>query len=180
MAFRAQDTAGQGGPEFGSETSGSGPDPIVILPGARPSGTAAVVSGRIRPPATRAPVSDLALRQAEPALAGQGRGVPRRLVRVPLGSVVPGKSTSSSMQVVPRPPAMRLAASAPPPRATEDAATPKPPLSTVSRAAYVLREAITIALFVATLAATYYLGRTHAFQNVIVVPEPWTRSSKLS
>lgn len=81
------------------------------------------------------------------------------------------------MRVVPAPGLMRLAASAPPPRATGDAATPK---RAASRAACRIREAVTIALFVATLAATYYLGRTHAFQNVIIVPEPWTQGSKMS
>ena len=84
---------------------------------------------------------------------------PRRLVRVPPAALM---TTASEAPVA------RLAA------------TPSASASSGSRAAYVVREAVMLVMFVVTLAATYYLGRTHAFQNVIVVPEPWSRHSTLS
>lgn len=132
----------------------------------------------------RCPVEMLpALRRAEAVLGGQERGVGRRPVRVPLDAVV-GVRTRPALPAPP--PTLRLGAS-PSSGVTREAERSAPTANdngppqvvTRSRVRAVLRELAALALLAVTLAAVYYVGRMHAFQNVIVVPEPWSTRSML-
>ena len=53
----------------------------------------------------------------------------------------------------------------------------KPLLSPKART--VLREMLFLLLFGATLAGTYYVGRLHAFHNVIVVPDTAIKGGRI-
>lgn len=156
MAFRTRGPAPDGGHESGPDRS---PAHAPALAGS---------SGRIV--AKRPAGSLLVLRRAEIALSGQARDVPRRPVRVPLAAIVHVTSRAAPDRV------LRLAAPARRPDVAASAPSPPPRRG---RVALAMREAVTLALFVATLAGMYYLGRTHGFQNVIIVPEPWSRHSAL-
>lgn len=123
-----------------------------------------------RVPATRHEAAQPpALGRAELLLAGQGRKVGSRPLRVPQDAFVP---------VAPNPftalPGRKWPALAAPSPATgaNDNAEAAP-----SRRRTVLRELVFLLIFAATLAGTYYIGRMNAATNVIVVPGPSSHRS---
>lgn len=111
-------------------------------------------------PAERAPETLPVLRRAELVLASQGRAIARRATRVPAEAIVALGAALSS-----EPKKAAFAGPAVPRGANDNQAY----LS--GRARMLLREVLFLVIFGATLAGTYYLGRLHAFHNVIVVPE---------
>lgn len=173
MAFRTRGPARDGGHHLASEIPlGRLHRPgLLVASGSAARPPAALAKGPVRIVAKRPSGSLLILRKTELALSGQARDVPRRSLRVPLAAIVHVTAKAAPTEV------LRLAAPARRPDAAADAPVASPPRR--GRAALLLREAVTLALFVATLAGMYYLGRTHGFQNVIIVPEPWNRHSAL-
>lgn len=111
-----------------------------------------------------------ALRRAELVLAGQGRAIARRATRIPAEAIV---GLGARLSAAPRPePSSALAAGT----AGGDSANDNVARS-VGRT--LLREVFFLLVFGATLAGTYYLGRLHGMQNIIVVPEPGSRADKI-
>ncbi|HMO28495.1 hypothetical protein [Enterovirga sp.] len=111
-----------------------------------------------------------ALRRAELVLAGQGRAIARRATRIPAEAVVGLGAALSAPSA--REPTPVLAAGA----AGRDIANDN---LAASGGRTLLREVLFLLVFGATLAGTYYLGRLHGTQNVIVVPEPASRADKV-
>lgn len=119
------------------------------------------------------------LRRTEMALADAARPVGRRAVRIPAGSIVvvrsrPALAPPARLAMLPPP----SGSAAPPhvPGANDNGLASSPRRRLVR---IVLREMMALTLLAATLAAVYYVGRMHAFQNVIVVPEPWSDRSAI-
>lgn len=109
-----------------------------------------------------------ALRQAELALSHQGRAVARRPRRVPSDAIVSLGATLASAR----------RESGEPSAGMGSVANDNVPYLS-SRTRTLLREITFLAIFVATLAGTYYLGRTHSFHNVIVVPDAGQRANRI-
>ena len=126
-----------------------------------------------RPEASGERSSDLlpALRRAELALAQQGRAIARRAIRVPAEAIVAVGAALSS------PPRATVETVAAAPDRTRAVANDNVLLGARSRT--VLREVLFLLIFGATLAGTYYLGRMHAFYNVIVVPDASVRTNRV-
>ena len=101
-----------------------------------------------------------ALRQAELALSGQDRAIARRPLRIPAGDTVACGSDRS------RTASLR---SGGPTEANDNAASSQPKFGRIRTMA---REVLFMALFAATLAGVYHLGRLHSVQNVIILPDP--------
>ena len=107
-----------------------------------------------------------ALRQAELILSGKGRSVARRPTRIPADAIVGiGKKPSPVRH-------------APDREAKSDVANDNQ-RSLSLRLRNLLREVFFLIAFGATLAGTYYLGRMHAFHNVIVVPETPAKGNRI-
>lgn len=122
------------------------------------------------PPPRRGAEMLPALRRAELVLAGQGRAIARRATRIPAEAIV---GLGARLSAAPRPEPSPALAAGP---AGGDSAN-----DNVARSAgrTVLREVFFLLVFGATLAGTYYLGRLHGMQNIIVVPEPGSRADKI-
>jgi hypothetical protein len=116
-------------------------------------------SAEAKRPVERVPETLPALRRAELVLASQGRAIARRATRIPADAIVAlGAALSPGTKRAPAGSGMGQVAN-----------DNGPYLS--PRARTLLREAFFLLIFGATLAGTYYLGRMHAFHNVIVVPD---------
>ncbi len=119
------------------------------------------------------PISSLpALRDAERTLSGQNRAIAKRPLRIPADAFVPVRSH------LPRPTGPQLLLASP--RAPGSANDNGGPASATGWMTVRLREGFFLALLAALLAATFYIGRQNALQNVIVIPEPWSSHSRLS
>lgn len=125
-------------------------------------------SGKTKLPATRGPEILPVLRRAELVLANQGRAIARRVTRIPADAIVALGAALSSASPRSAPASMSRVAAAVP--AADIANDNKAQI--VRKRGALLREVMFLLLFGATLAGTYYLGRMHAFQKIIVVPEP--------
>lgn len=142
--------------ELGSPLADSGDDPPVqgLTEGHSGRSGPAAVDGRALTFRAGLPAS---LQLAELALSGQERTVARRPLRTETGD-------RSAAQTVP------AAARTQSPVEANDNATASPPGSGGFRP--LLREILLLALLAATLTAVYNLGRLHAYQNVIILPDP--------
>jgi hypothetical protein len=107
-----------------------------------------------------------ALRRAELILSGKGRAVARRATRIPADAIVGIGAKASPLR---RAEDRKAKASV----ANDNQRRLSPKVRTF------LREMLFLLLFGATLAGTYYVGRLHAFQNVIVVPDTAIKGGRI-
>ncbi|TDR94437.1 hypothetical protein [Enterovirga rhinocerotis] len=121
-----------------------------------------------REPVERRSANVPALRQAELVLSGTSRAVARRMVRIPADSIVSVSGSGLRQSFLP-------AETAAPRRCANDNVA-----GDGRRVPTWLREMLFLAIFVATLAGTYYLGRQHAAENVIIVPETSERMHRIT
>lgn len=126
-------------------------------------------SGRPKLPVKRGPDMLPALRRAELVLADQGRAIARRARRIPADAIV-----AMGAPLSPAGPPVGVAGGTPDRGIANDNAVLFSP-----RARTLLREVLFLLIFGATLAGTYYLGRLHAYHNVIVVPDRMTGTGRI-
>lgn len=118
------------------------------------------------PPRAEAKQTLPALRRAELILSGKGRAVARRATRIPADAIVGIGSKASPLR---RAEDRKAKANV----ANDNQRRLSPKVRTF------LREMLFLLLFGATLAGTYYVGRLHAFQNVIVVPDTAIKGGRI-
>lgn len=169
MSFRDPNTAA--GARF-LRIAGDGVSAAPAEAGEEEPGCRALVR-RPRAALVRAPTPSTlpALREAELALVANRRAIGRRLTKVPGDAFV----SLGRPVLPPPPPRLQLPPPEVGPSANDNAAGAKD-----GRWRAVLREIVLLLGLGAVLAGMYYAGRMSGFHNVIVVPEPWERTSKVT